>query len=276
MTSTLPLIITHPHLCEELIDLTLGQVLTRGSDKRVDWVCAFSHPYQASVANRVQGRGCPFCAAGPFVAELATRNISFAREVLEQIRTQSHRIVDGVECKICTRCFEIFPLDRFYKSAKSKDGHKPYCKDCGRQSSLTWARTHEMENKARASAWYAQNRERGKARSAEFASKNPEKVLEYKKRYSMEHPEVSRATSHRRRARMRGSAAEKFLDSEIFERDLWICQICGEPIDQSAKAPEPLSRSLDHITPISKGGSHTRENVQTAHLQCNIKKSDKT
>jgi 5-methylcytosine-specific restriction endonuclease McrA len=38
--------------------------------------------------------------------------------------------------------------------------------------------------------------------------------------------------------------------------------------------PHPASASLDHRIPLSKGGSHTAENTQLAHLACNVRKSD--
>lgn len=49
------------------------------------------------------------------------------------------------------------------------------------------------------------------------------------------------------------------------------CGICGDSIKLSYKHPHPLSFTIDHITPISKGGSHTRDNIRPAHLSCNIK-----
>lgn len=69
--------------------------------------------------------------------------------------------------------------------------------------------------------------------------------------------------------------AEQFERSEIYDRDGWICQLCMEPVDQSAKYPDHLSPSLDHVIPLAKGGSHTRANAQLAHWICNTSKSDK-
>ncbi|MCK4625042.1 MAG: HNH endonuclease [Phycisphaerae bacterium] len=82
-----------------------------------------------------------------------------------------------------------------------------------------------------------------------------------------------RAHNQYRRATKRTIFAEKFLDLEIFERDCWTCQICGKRVNRRLKFPHPRSKSLDHIIPLSvPEGHHTRQNVQLAHLSCNLSK----
>ncbi len=55
-----------------------------------------------------------------------------------------------------------------------------------------------------------------------------------------------------------------------------ICGICGKPVDFSFKAPHPLSPTVDHIIPVSKGGHPSDiSNLQLAHRCCNREKSDK-
>lgn len=71
------------------------------------------------------------------------------------------------------------------------------------------------------------------------------------------------------------SGAEVFTHLEVFERDKWVCRICEEEIDQKLKYPNPLSASLDHIVPLSKDGLHVLENVQAAHLVCNVRKGNR-
>jgi 5-methylcytosine-specific restriction endonuclease McrA len=61
---------------------------------------------------------------------------------------------------------------------------------------------------------------------------------------------------------------------EVFKRDNWTCWLCNLSIDRFLKWPDPMSASVDHVIPISKGGEHSMSNVRSAHLRCNCRKSD--
>lgn len=64
----------------------------------------------------------------------------------------------------------------------------------------------------------------------------------------------------------------------VFERDNYICQICGmttNPDDKSWNGNfGPYSPTVDHILALANGGAHTWENVQCAHAKCNSWKRD--
>jgi hypothetical protein len=77
---------------------------------------------------------------------------------------------------------------------------------------------------------------------------------------------------HYVRARKYGVPYESIKPAQVFERDGWQCRLCNQPIDRTAKAPHPLSASLDHVIPMARGGPHTYTNVQTAHFRCNSAK----
>lgn len=68
--------------------------------------------------------------------------------------------------------------------------------------------------------------------------------------------------------------AEDFKDEEIFERDGWVCQLCFELVDKALPWPHLMSKTLDHVMPVVRGGAHTRANTQLAHLTCNVSKKD--
>lgn len=55
---------------------------------------------------------------------------------------------------------------------------------------------------------------------------------------------------------------------EVFKRDKFTCQYCGE------SAPDVILH-VDHIDPKSKGGSNNITNLITACASCNLGKSDK-
>ncbi|MBQ9862713.1 MAG: HNH endonuclease, partial [Lachnospiraceae bacterium] len=61
------------------------------------------------------------------------------------------------------------------------------------------------------------------------------------------------------------------LRQHIKERDDYTCKICG---NSTHKEPN-LLLEIDHIVPISKGGTTVEKNLQTLCWKCNRSKSDK-
>ena len=84
-----------------------------------------------------------------------------------------------------------------------------------------------------------------------------------------------RAARAKRRAIERGADAEDFLPVDVFDRDGWRCGICDRPVKRALGHPHPMSASLDHVIPISQGGSHTMANTRCSHLSCNIRRSNR-
>ena len=122
---------------------------------------------------------------------------------------------------------------------------------------------------------YLENADRLKAQMAVYYKTNADKIKNKQLEYRLANPGVFLSRNARRRAASNGSSAEKFTHREIFERDGWICQLCGEPIDPTLSQRHPMMAALDHIIPVSKGGDHTRANVQATHFGCNARKRDK-
>jgi 5-methylcytosine-specific restriction endonuclease McrA len=88
--------------------------------------------------------------------------------------------------------------------------------------------------------------------------------------------ERRRNNSHIRRARKLGTQSHGAVRvSDLIARDGLACGICAEPVDPALLYPNPFSRSVDHIMPIARGGAHTPENCQLAHLRCNVSKGDR-
>lgn len=66
-----------------------------------------------------------------------------------------------------------------------------------------------------------------------------------------------------------------FKRVNIYERDNWTCQLCLKGVNPNLVFPDPMCASLDHVIPLSRGGSHKSSNVQLAHLRCNTSRGNK-
>jgi 5-methylcytosine-specific restriction endonuclease McrA len=178
------------------------------------------------------------------------------------------------------------------KQSDSEKSRRYYAKNIEqrRADARQWSAENPEKKKAAWAKWYAANREQQVARAVKRNKENPEKsraaikrweathpdkMKEIKTRWGRNHPEQILASVHVRNVRIRGGITEKFLASEIFDRDDWICRICHRSIGRHYRFPDGLSASLDHVIPISKGGDHTRANVQSTHLRCNMRKGNR-
>jgi len=86
----------------------------------------------------------------------------------------------------------------------------------------------------------------------------------------------------RRESRMRRSAkcAETIgMSQRVTFKALWDrssrCHICGEWCSRKYSGLHPLTPTIDHIDPISKGGMHLISNAAIAHRMCNTIKSNR-
>lgn len=87
---------------------------------------------------------------------------------------------------------------------------------------------------------------------------------------------ANRAGHSQRRAFKRGaSVGEKVYRRQVYERDGFICHLCGKSLRMDTASPHPLSPTLDHVIPISLGGSHSYANVRAAHFICNSKRGNR-
>lgn len=70
---------------------------------------------------------------------------------------------------------------------------------------------------------------------------------------------------------------------KLYKRDQGVCYLCGGICEWSDHVMRDGIKicgnrypSIDHVTPLARGGKHQWENVRLAHLKCNVDKSDTT
>ena len=58
------------------------------------------------------------------------------------------------------------------------------------------------------------------------------------------------------------------------ERDGWRCHLCGGKVPNRDHKNRVLDPEIDHLVPVSAGGSHTWDNVALAHRRCNYERRE--
>lgn len=203
--------------------------------------------------------------------------------------------------KRCSACELVKPCDQFYRQSAAKDGLQSRCRDCTRvtgraykaansprlaEYNRQWRQDNPEAAKASVESWRSRNRERYiearldwqrrnrdkrlEAARADRAA-NPEKYRDALARWKSENPERVRDYHRKRRASRYGGVGQVDGDA-AWQECGGFCALCDEPIDRTLPWPDPESASLDHILPLSKGGTHEQMNVQWTHLLCNLRK----
>ena len=128
--------------------------------------------------------------------------------------------------------------------------------------------------------YYLKNREsivakrKARRQTPEFKAK----MREYQQKYNALNPHKTREGARRRRARVRNVETRPYSEAEVLEKYGLLCHICGVTIDVDAPRKQGegdawhMGLHIDHVVPISKGGSDTLDNVRPAHAICNLRK----
>lgn len=187
------------------------------------------------------------------------------------------------------------------------------CKQCGTEFTPTSSRNFYCSTKClkvgkreRSRSRYAANREEILTRNREYVKANKWRVREYKRKYyeanmckilererkrykanrericeqrriwRANNPDkVGAAEARRAQAELEGNATPKLIETK-WEAGDKTCIPCGEPIDPTLKAPHNMSRTIEHLTPIARGGRHDLDNIDFAHYGRNAQKQDRT
>ena len=120
--------------------------------------------------------------------------------------------------------------------------------------------------------------ERQREKSRDYYRENSERLKEYAREYRRANPEVIRKVNRRIRAERRGAPTEAYMSDLIISIYGSLCNECGLEIDLYAPrlpgAPGwEMSLHLDHVTPLSSGGTDLIDNIRPTHARCNLRKA---
>lgn len=173
-----------------------------------------------------------------------------------------------------------------------------------KENQRRYSEKHIGEIRERGRQWYIEHPDKVKERSKQWQKENPEKKRAYNRRWIKRNPEKKRANGkrwakankkrkyetdrlwreansekvkkarivaeHKRRAKIKGNGGYFTVGEwELLKKQYNnTCPMCGK------EEPE-IKLTVDHIIPISKGGSSWIENIQPLCQSCNSRKSTK-
>jgi 5-methylcytosine-specific restriction endonuclease McrA len=200
------------------------------------------------------------------------------------------------QSKTCSKCRKLTPLENFRIDRSAKDGRQSACKPCQknyyqanaetikakskkyradnidkvREQQRVYHLNNAEKKKATARKWYADNLQRARELRRRTYDRDPErwinKTAEWKKANRSRANQSDLNSAHTRRARINSGKSFDISLGEMTKLRSQNCVYCGEK----------NSIELDHVIPLSRGGSHSIGNLVAACRTCNASKGSKT
>lgn len=170
----------------------------------------------------------------------------------------------------CSICKEQKPLEQFHKNKNKKNGVSVTCKPCAINRSRSWEKNNPDRVNENSRKQYhkdiEKSRKNRRARVNRWYSNNSEKVIAKTRAWNIKNPESKRISEQKRRSAKIGNGVFKISKKEILKIISSACVACGS-YDKI---------TMDHIIPLSRGGTHSIGNLQPLCFSCNASKNNRT
>ena len=189
-------------------------------------------------------------------------------------------------CKICG-VSKPATAEFFHRHKGGKFGLRTDCKVCSYAAHLAFLAANpgykdrlRAEHEAATSSGVARpkrtrmvrnpNTRTALQRRNDWRRDNPERERETQRRTRARHPETNRANVERYRCRLKAAPGNHTGDDirNVMAEQGHRCAYCMQPLRPDFE--------VDHMTPLSRGGSNGPENIAAACISCNARKRDMT
>lgn len=176
--------------------------------------------------------------------------------------------------KKCKGCQEIKDESEFYTKDKRTGRLSCHCKECLIVRMQERIARDPEKHRRDCLARYYENRDEKIKQTRDYQKRNKVTVDAYKRLYRKTHPEKDAQDRHRRRPKI--NADEGDFTSEQWRllcvKYNYTCLCCHTKAEDTPEG----TMTIDHVIPLSKGGSNHISNIQPLCRSCNSKKHRKT
>lgn len=208
--------------------------------------------------------------------------------------------------KKCPKCGIIKDIGEFYACKSRRDGFTSWCKECSDESHKRYVESHRehlreydreqyyakheqhLQNRRESNErnkesikiarkkYYDENREEILRKDKEYYENNRDYALKTMHEYYVSHSDEIKEKAIMRKRTIRGTSdgtVTKDALEKMFEEQNHKCGYCGQEITKQSNKPN--TRHLDHIIPISRGGTNILSNVHWVCPVCNKSKGNR-
>jgi uncharacterized protein (TIGR02646 family) len=189
--------------------------------------------------------------------------------------------IENCTHKVCRTCGIKQPSENFSRDSKAKDGLLFRCKSCCkryhqnnkervRERWKAYKEANQDALRAYHRQHYAENKDAKKRYQADYRERNAETITEYQREWRKANAEKKKMQNARHRAQVLkapGSHSEADIRRMYRDQD-GLCAYCEIPLDGSFH--------VEHMQPLSRGGSNDWSNIAITCQGCNSRKHSKT
>ena len=162
--------------------------------------------------------------------------------------------------KVCAACCLEKENTEFSKNKTLKSGLNSSCKQCVNIRAKQQYKKHLSKRLEDKTIYRNKNRENLRLKAVEYRKE----AWDVNKVWRTNNRDKIRLTAHRRRARIRDAKINSVTSKDIKQLLSKPCIYCGEKAEH-----------VDHVVPLSRGGSHSLGNLAPSCQICNLRKNKK-
>lgn len=166
--------------------------------------------------------------------------------------------------KFCTKCNQEKNVQFFSKSKRSKDGLQSWCKECSNAARAKWNQENPEKRAAANKSWEERNQNKVREKSLKWRNQNIERARENARNWKKNNPDRHARIEQKRRA------LKALADIGDFPSLTELIEVYGSACMYPGCTDTNLT--VDHVIPLSLGGSHDATNAQ---ILCKFHNSQK-